>query len=154
MRGVTFGGKHTYWDWGLLLREHPIVGPPVPKTKMVEVPASDDPIDITEVLSGKVHYECREITCKFTMMTTRDRWSSLYSEILNHLHGKRMEITLDHEFLPYFFETGLLMTVPSPISVIATHSAAMMTAAASVMRLPDRVRSFRCRRASASSRGI
>ena len=28
-------------------------------------------------------------------------------------------ITLDHEFLPYFFETGLLMTVPYPISVIA-----------------------------------
>ncbi|MBQ6515075.1 MAG: hypothetical protein IJI09_10170 [Clostridia bacterium] len=28
-------------------------------------------------------------------------------------------ITLDHEFLPYFFETGLLMTVPYPIDVIA-----------------------------------
>ena len=28
-------------------------------------------------------------------------------------------ITLDHEFLPYFFETGLLLTVPYPISVIA-----------------------------------
>ena len=28
-------------------------------------------------------------------------------------------ITLDAEFLPYFFETGLLMTVPYPISIIA-----------------------------------
>ena len=28
-------------------------------------------------------------------------------------------ITLDHEFLPYFFEVGLLMTVPYPIHVIA-----------------------------------
>ena len=28
-------------------------------------------------------------------------------------------ITLDHEFLPYFFEIGLLMTVPYPIHVIA-----------------------------------
>ena len=28
-------------------------------------------------------------------------------------------ITLDHEFLPYFFETGLLMTVPYPIDVLA-----------------------------------
>ncbi len=28
-------------------------------------------------------------------------------------------ITLDHEFLPYFFEPGLLLTVPYPISVIA-----------------------------------
>ena len=31
-------------------------------------------------------------------------------------------ITLDADFLPYFFETGLLMTVPYPISVIAPGS--------------------------------
>ena len=30
-----------------------------------------------------------------------------------------MWFTLDHDFLPYFFETGLLMTVPYPASVIA-----------------------------------
>ena len=31
----------------------------------------------------------------------------------------QLAITLDHNFLPYFFETGLLLTVPYPISVIA-----------------------------------
>ena len=31
----------------------------------------------------------------------------------------QLTITLDHEFLPYFFETGLLLCVPYPISVIA-----------------------------------
>ena len=36
------------------------------------------------------------------------------------VHGDHeLWITLDGEFLPYFFETGLLMTVPYPISVIA-----------------------------------
>ena len=36
------------------------------------------------------------------------------------VHSDReLWITLDHDFLPYFFETGLLMTVPYPISVIA-----------------------------------
>lgn len=35
------------------------------------------------------------------------------------LDDYQLEITLDHEFLPYFFETGLLMTVPYPIDVIA-----------------------------------
>lgn len=35
------------------------------------------------------------------------------------LDDYQIEITLDHEFLPYFFETGLLMTVPYPIDVIA-----------------------------------
>ena len=31
----------------------------------------------------------------------------------------QLAITLDHEFLPYFFETGLLLCVPYPIYVIA-----------------------------------
>jgi len=31
----------------------------------------------------------------------------------------QLVITLDHEFLPYFFEIGLLLCVPYPISVIA-----------------------------------
>ena len=31
----------------------------------------------------------------------------------------QLAITLDHEFLPYFFEVGLLLCVPYPISVIA-----------------------------------
>ena len=35
------------------------------------------------------------------------------------ISDRQLQITLDHEFLPYFFELGLLMTVPYPISVIA-----------------------------------
>ena len=35
------------------------------------------------------------------------------------LSDYQIAITLDHEFLPYFFEQGLLLTVPYPISVIA-----------------------------------
>lgn len=97
MQGVTFGEKHSYFDWGLLLREYPTVSPPAPKKKLVEVPGSDDPIDITEALTGKVHYEAREITCRFTMAGQRERWPALYSEILNDLHGRRMEITLDND---------------------------------------------------------
>lgn len=52
-----------------------------------------------------------------------------YREYMNGSYGSLMglevlsdyqlAITLDHNFLPYFFETGLLLTVPYPISVIA-----------------------------------
>ena len=35
------------------------------------------------------------------------------------LSDHQLAITLDHEFLPYFFETGLLLCVPYPIHVIA-----------------------------------
>ena len=35
------------------------------------------------------------------------------------IDDRQLAITLDHEFLPYFFETGLLLCVPYPIGVIA-----------------------------------
>ena len=35
------------------------------------------------------------------------------------LDDHQLAITLDHNFLPYFFETGLFLCVPYPISVIA-----------------------------------
>ena len=38
---------------------------------------------------------------------------------VNVISDHQLQITLDHEFLPYFFELGLLMTVPYPIDVIA-----------------------------------
>ncbi len=44
---------------------------------------------------------------------------TLYLSGVKVYSDHQLEITLDNEFLPYFFETGLLMTVPYPISVIA-----------------------------------
>ena len=42
-----------------------------------------------------------------------------YLEGVAVLDDHQLAITLDHNFLPYFFETGLLLCVPYPISVIA-----------------------------------
>lgn len=97
MQGVNFEGKHTYWDWGLLLREFPVVSPPKHKKKLVNIPGADGSLDLSEVLTGKPQYELRDITCEFTMMGHRERWPLLYSEILNHLHGKNLKITLDND---------------------------------------------------------
>ena len=73
MKGVTFGGKHTYSDWGLILREHPVVSPPKPKTKLVDVLGAHGSLDLTEKLTGQVMYEMREITCHFTVIGNRER---------------------------------------------------------------------------------
>lgn len=102
MQGVNFGGKHTYWDWGLILSEAPVVSPPKPKEKLVDVLGADGQLDLTESLTGKVQYEMRDITCQFTMMCSRERWPDMYSEILNHLHGKALEITLDNDQDHYY----------------------------------------------------
>lgn len=104
MHGVTFGDKHTYRDWGLLTKTRPNISPPQPKLKLISVPGSDTVIDLTEKLTGKVHYELRTIRFEFIVMAERERWASLYSEIINYLHGKSIRIIMDDD--PNFYYTG------------------------------------------------
>lgn len=94
--GVTFGEKHSIRDWGLLLAERPVISPPEPKTIYLDVAGSDGGIDATEVL-GDVKYDWRSIQCTFSNLRSRKTWSSLYSSILDYLHGQQMKIILDED---------------------------------------------------------
>lgn len=107
--GVTFGDKHSYKDFGLILEERPTVSPPEPKTVYVEVPGADGSLDLTEVLTGEVMYKERAITCKFGITDDREKWAAIYSNVLNALNGKRMKIILDED--PEYYYTGRV-TVP------------------------------------------
>lgn len=104
MHGVIFGDKHTYRDWGLLTKTRPSISPPTPKLKLIPVPGSDAVIDLTESLTGRVHYEPRTISFEFTVMAERAKWPALYSEILTYLHGRRIRIVMDDD--PNFYYTG------------------------------------------------
>ena len=97
MNGVSFNEKHSYNDWGLTLKSRPIISPPSPKTIYINVPASDGVIDLTESMTGKVKYENRNITCEFNVIDARERWSNIYSEILDYLHGREMHVILDED---------------------------------------------------------
>lgn len=102
MRGVTFGNKHSYWAWGLMLREAPKVTSPEPKTHYVDIPGADGELDLTEALTGKVQYKNRKITMVFVTMAGREDWSAIYSDILMELQGKLIRITLDDDPLHYY----------------------------------------------------
>jgi len=104
MQGVTFGNKHTYRTWSLLLKSRPVISPPVPKTKVIQVPGTDTVIDLTEALTGDVKYEPRTIECEFWIVEGRSKWPAVYSAILNELHGKRMNIVMDDD--PNYYYTG------------------------------------------------
>ena len=104
MHGVIFGDKHSYRDWGLLTKSRPKISPPQPKLKLIQVPGSDAVIDLTESLTGKVHYEPRTISFEFIVMEKRERWPSIHSEILNYMHGKRIRIIMDDD--PNFYYEG------------------------------------------------
>lgn len=104
MLGVTFGSKHSYRTWGLLLKTYPYFSPPEPKTKLVEVPGADTVIDLTEALTGSVKYGIRQGRFEFWVMDGRQKWPSVYSSIMNELHGKRVKITIDDD--PNYYYLG------------------------------------------------
>lgn len=106
MNGVTFGTKHSYRDWGLLLKSRPVISPPSPKTVYVDIPGSDGVIDLTESLTGDVKFDNRTIKCEFIVLDARNRWSDIYSEIMDYLHGQRMRVRLDED--PTYYYEGRL----------------------------------------------
>lgn len=104
MRGVTFGNKHSYHHWGLMLKSRPVISPPTPKTKYIDVPGANGALDMTQSLTGHVQYENRKITFEFVLMADRDTWSAIYSDLLDYLHGRTLDIIMDED--PMFYYTG------------------------------------------------
>ena len=102
MRGVTFGDKHSYWDWGLMLTKPPEISSPEPKTHYVDIPGAHGAMDLTEALTGKVQFKNRTLTLEFITKADREGWSALYSDILSELHGQLKEISLDDDPTHYY----------------------------------------------------
>lgn len=104
MQGVTFGNKHTYRAWKLLLKSNPVISSPKPKTKIILVPGTNSVIDLTESLTGgEVKYEPRTIQCEFYVMGGRSKWPAVYSAIMNEIHGKKLQIIMDDDPNYYYF---------------------------------------------------
>lgn len=104
MQGVIFSDKHSWRDWGLILKSRPVISAPAPKIKMIPIPGSDIVVDLTQSLTGKVHYEPRTIQFEFITAAPREKWASLHSDILNYLHGQGVKIIFDDD--PNWFYTG------------------------------------------------
>lgn len=96
MKGITFGNKHTYDDWELVLTNK-VLGLPTPKTSSVEVEGADGSIDTSEVISGEIKFNNRKLEFEFTMTNPYDDYNELVTEIANYLHGRRLKITLDED---------------------------------------------------------
>lgn len=102
MQGVMFDKKHSYGTWGLMFRSAPKIAPPEPSTKYVEIPGAECPLDLTELLAGKVRYKNRKIELEFVAMAGREDWPAIYSDILDALHGKAVKIAFDDDPLHYY----------------------------------------------------
>lgn len=104
MQGVKFDDKHSYYHWGLMFKSRPVISPPIPKTKYVEVPGADGAIDMTDTLTGYTQYQNRLIKFEFILMAGREKWPAIYSDLLDTLHGRKFRITFDDD--PDYYYTG------------------------------------------------
>lgn len=106
VRGVLFGEKHSFRDWGLILAARPEISLPEVRTVYVDVPGSDGSIDLTETLTGEVTYKRRNVKFEFSVIEKREKWHELYTEIADYLHGQNMHVILDEDNKWYY--TGRL----------------------------------------------
>jgi hypothetical protein len=102
MVGVTFGTKHSYNDFGLILSSKEI-GLPEPKTESVSVIGRDGDIDLTDALGDMVTFENRKITLTFSVLNAHIYWVSVLSTVANYLHGKKMQVILDDDKNFYYY---------------------------------------------------
>lgn len=104
--GITFinttgDKKHTWRDWKVVPTSRPVFKPPNAKRVEVEIPGADSIIDMTESLTGEVHYNNRSGSLEF-QVENKNNWYDVYSDILDYIHGQQMKAVLDDEPTYYY----------------------------------------------------
>jgi hypothetical protein len=108
MKGIRFGSFHSYRDFHLILKPKEMAAPAV-KVRKIDIEGADSSLDYTDFF-GEAKYE--NVTQKFDFSTTvpQSEFLSLYSQIKNALHGKKMRIILDDD--PLFYYLGRVSVSP------------------------------------------
>lgn len=101
MKGIRFGGLHSFDDLDLILGKKELGTPPV-KTEKIDIPGADGDLDQTDFF-GEPKFENRTLRFEFTANTPASDFLSLFSRVTNALHGKKMRIILDDDPL-YFYQ--------------------------------------------------
>lgn len=100
MKGIRFGGLHTYDDLDLILSKKEI-GSPAVKTKKVDVEGADGELDLTEFF-GEPKYENVRHKFEFSTIIPQVMFITHFSTIKNALHGKKLKVILDDEPGAYY----------------------------------------------------
>lgn len=102
---ITFGDMNTFDEWHLFSPIIPIVAPPSPKTRYVDILGRSGSLDYTEALTKIPTYSDREGSWEFIILNPGDvdqytiedeesyryDFDDLYSDILLKLHGKHFD---------------------------------------------------------------
>ena len=100
MTGITFGTKHSYNDFHLILASKEI-GAPTVKTSQIDIPGADGVLDMTDFF-GEPKYENVQHKFEFSTIIDQRDFIDLYSTIKNAIHGIKMRIILDDDPAHYY----------------------------------------------------
>lgn len=104
MKGITFGSLHSYRDLGLLLASKEIGSPPIKENK-IDIEGADGSLDLTDFF-GEAKFDNVQHKFDFALSVPPQSYPSIFSQIKNALHGKKMRIILDDD--PQFYYLGRL----------------------------------------------
>lgn len=79
---------------------------PEPKTEIAEVPLRDGFIDLTKMLSNEIHYAARTITIGLELRSLRGEWPLYWSQLLEDLHGREVEVARSEDPNWYWIGTA------------------------------------------------
>lgn len=96
MKGVTFGTKHSYKDFGLILTSKTVNLPDI-KTETQDVPGMDGELDLTDAITDDVKFKNRKLSFTFTVIDPVKQFFIVLSEVTNFLHGKRLRVVMDDD---------------------------------------------------------
>lgn len=102
IKNVYFNDVKTYDDLGLVFITRSTALPEI-KEQTVDIPLRDGVIDYSEVATGKVQFNQREVDMSFFVFDDYRKWQRIQSNIASELHGQTKRITFDDE-LDRFYE--------------------------------------------------
>ena len=101
---VTFGDKNSWEEWHLIPSSRPVINPPEIKTELIDIPGESGVLDLSESLTGYPLYKRRTGDIEFIVVndyhdivTVQQAWADVYSDIMNYLHNREMEICLEDD---------------------------------------------------------
>lgn len=117
LRQIKLGDKWSYGDFGLLLGDGWALTPPVPKTTYVDIPETDGQLDLSEALTGEIHYQTYNLSATLIFQDDSQlNWEIKRRKFFNYVHGKRLKLTLpdapDYYLLGRFSVSGFKFDYP------------------------------------------